>query len=34
MILDSSAVVAIAMQEPGHAVLLQAIGRATRVGIG
>ena len=34
MILDSSAVVAIAMQEPGHAALLQAIGRASRVGIG
>lgn len=34
MILDSSAVVAIAFREPGYEGLLDAIGRATRVGIG
>jgi ribonuclease VapC len=34
MILDSSAVVGIAMKEPGHESLLGALGRANRVGIG
>ncbi len=34
MILDSSAIIAIAMKEPGHEALLDALGRANRVGIG
>lgn len=34
MILDSSAVVAVALKEPGFERLLSAIGAATRVGIG
>jgi ribonuclease VapC len=34
MILDSSAVVALALQEPGHERLLDAIRAAGRVGIG
>jgi len=34
MILDSSAVVAVALQEPGYEPLLDAIGRTDRLGIG
>lgn len=34
MILDSSAVVALALQEPGYDALLNAIGRTDRVAIG
>lgn len=34
MILDSSAVVAVALEEPGYQALLDAIGAAPRLGIG
>jgi ribonuclease VapC len=34
MILDSSPIVAIAMKEPRHEAMLDALGRANRVGIG
>ena len=34
MILDSSAVVAVTLREPGYELLLDAIGRTARLGIG
>jgi ribonuclease VapC len=34
VILDTSAIVAIALREPGHADLLEKLGRSSKVGVG